>query len=109
MFAASQRGGKEMFANGLRTKVARGHAASLAVGAVLALSACGATVAAQSQGGQSDRVERATEAQGSAGASSLDYDTAKHIGRLETSAGSFLLDYDTAKHMGRIDAGVIAP
>jgi hypothetical protein len=39
-----------------------------------------------------------------AGASSLDYNTAQHLGRLNEGAGSSSLDYDTARHIGRVGA-----
>jgi hypothetical protein len=94
-------------ANNIRTKTARSYIGSVAVGLAVLVSACGTTTASQSLGEPSDVARESTssttKAQISVG--SLDYDTAQHMGRLETGVGSSSLDYDTARHMGRLEIG----
>jgi hypothetical protein len=92
-----------MLANRIRTSGAHARVASLVCGVAVVLSACGTTVAQQSEAG----LESYDQARGqiAAGSFSLDYDTARHLGRLDTGAGSFSLDYDTAQHMGRLFTG----
>jgi hypothetical protein len=69
----------------------------------IVLSACGTTAAQSAIGPEPQGA--AAEAQTSAGSFSLDYDTARHLGRVEAGAGSSSLDYNTAQHVGRLELG----
>jgi hypothetical protein len=94
--------------NIIRTDRARARIASVATALALVVSDCGATAAQTPLGEPRDAARDVTnstiETQISPG--TLDYDTARHIGRLEMGVGSFSLDYDTARHIGRLEVGV---
>jgi hypothetical protein len=66
-------------------------------------SACGAAAGQQlraaSGSAAGDSTSSTREAQTGAGASSLDYNTAQHMGLLDMGAGATSIDYDTAQHM----------
>jgi hypothetical protein len=90
----------EMLASKSGARGTHVRAASFVFGLAL-LSACGTTAAQQSAAGL-ESYDRGAQGQISAGSFSLDYDTARHMGQLNTGAGSFSLDYDTAQHIGRL-------
>jgi hypothetical protein len=94
----------EMLANRIRTRGTHPHAALFVCGAAIVLSACGTTAAQQSAAGPESHDLQPAGAI-SAGAFSLDYETAQHIGNVNTGAGSFSLDYDTARHLGQVHTG----
>jgi curli biogenesis system outer membrane secretion channel CsgG len=97
-----------MLENIIRTDRARARIVSVATALALVVSACGATAAQTALGEPEDVARDSTnstvETQISAG--TLDYDTARHMGRLDVGVGSFSLDYDTAQYLGRLEAGV---
>jgi hypothetical protein len=95
---------EEMNETTIRTKSTRLGLASFACGVVAVLSACGATAAQQSDA-STGSTHAAAQAQISAGSSSLDYNTAQHLGQLVAGVGSTSLDYNTAQHMNRLEAG----
>lgn len=73
-------------------------ATSLLLGGVALLAACG-TPAAQGSDGDPVVYERSFTNRISAGSSSIDYDTTRHLGLLITGVGTFSLDYDTRQHI----------
>jgi hypothetical protein len=102
-----------MLVKNTNRKFAHSRIAYVALALAIFGSACGTTAAHPTSVGASSLDYSTAQHMGrlevGAGASSLDYDTARHLGRLKTGAGATSLDYDTARHLGLPGAGVTAP
>jgi hypothetical protein len=93
--------------NIIRAAAPRARTVSVATALAIAVTACGATAAQSPLGDPGDASRGMTDSTvDTISAGTLDYDTARHIGRVETGAGSFSLDYETARHMGRLEVSV---
>jgi hypothetical protein len=103
MFTASTCGGKVMFVNTVTRKPAHLQIASVALALIVFGSACGAAAGQQLRAAPGNAAGDSTsstgEAQTAAGSTSLDYNTAEHLGRLDGGIGATSIDYDTAQHM----------
>jgi len=92
-----------MLVNTVTRKVARSGIVSVALAVAVLGSACGTAAGQQLRAAPGyaagDSTSSTGGAQTEAGSTSLDYNTAQHMGLLDMGAGATSIDYDTAQHM----------
>jgi len=92
-----------MLVNTVTRKVARSQIVCVALALAVLGSACGTAAGQQLRAAPGyaagDSTSSTGGAQTEAGSTSLDYNTAQHMGLLDMGAGATSIDYDTAQHM----------